>query len=173
MSNYDVHLESSCFKVKQAKKFQELIYEKIDAEDLEVNLTKHGVKVLATNISDDDFYLEQLIKDNLAEDQTAYLIRVGLNSRGIELAFTASFITDLGYTTKTHEELMIDLSTSVFPRYQTAIDNFYHAEDGLWIEKDKKYLVLEECGDDLIVQHKNGQKLKWRKGDFYGVKRGD
>ena len=69
MSNYNTHLETSYFKVKQSQKFQELIYEKIDAEDLEVNLTKKGVKILATNIYEDEFELEQLIKDNLAEDE--------------------------------------------------------------------------------------------------------
>lgn len=165
--NFNVQLESSYFKAKQSKKFSEQVYKEIEAEDLEVNLTKQGIKIYATNIYDDEFKLEQLIQQNLPENETANLIRVGMKDNGTEIDVTMSFVNHLGFIHKSYDQLVENLSESIYPRYKKANDSTYNSKEGMWLEKDAPYLVLEESGEHLIVQHENGMKIKWSKGDFY------
>lgn len=167
--NYNSHLETNRFKVKQAKKFKDFLEKQYQGGRFEVDLDKSGVAIFATNwFTRDKFNLEEYIQNNLQEGSVCEMKRIGMNAIGEEIRIALSVIKAQGFLVKNQNEILADMVDEVYPKQMISKETTYHEGEGVWIQEGSEYLVLEQSGDlHYIVQHENGKRAEWHKEYFY------
>ena len=186
--NYYTHVESNRFRVKDPKKFKEDFDTRVGGDEVDLAVFEDGFQFWATNpyISDpaydesthqlqhcqmDELDIADVIQPHLKDKEVVLITYVNRSSKDSQLGASFCVVSNVGQAWKNGEEILGEMSATLFPQHVLCATSGYNKELDIWLEKDKSYLALtltSKRGRQYYEIAHQGHRLQWNKEYFNG-----